>query len=220
MPKVVTSTTLATLSVLGACYLTAYGGESACCESGGSQNPKYSRRPDVYLPLTWFSTAICEKEPLLRAISIDSRLSALTGVVASFILHLYDSAASARPWTNYGGTHHLAQAIIRDSLELVKMRRPSNGNDHEENQAVALANFPPPPYEPHPTLLSSYVLPSIPLRKRDMNKLDLTVITDISMVSPFGFRPLETIPKKRWRGRGRDVWERKSLGASNIPENV
>lgn len=94
------------------------------------------------------------------------------------------------------------------------MERSSNGKDITEYEEEAPAYGPPPPYESSAIPPSSYVLPSIPLRKREMNKLGLTVITDISMHPPFEFCPPETEPRKRWRGRGRDIWERKPLGTS------
>jgi hypothetical protein len=100
------------------------------------------------------------------------------------------------------------------------MQRSSNGNDPDELQGKVPAYCPPPPYEPSAALPPSCVLPSVPLRKRDMNKLGLTVITDIPMDAPFECRPLEIGPGKRWRGRGRDVWERKPLGASVRPEHM
>jgi len=135
---------------------------------------------------------------------------ALTGVVASFVLHLYDVEAQPRPRPDNDGQ----QTARQDSLELVKTQGSSNENDCGEPQEEALVYCPPPPYEPSATLLSSYILPSIPLRKREMNKLGLTVIANIPMDSPFEFRSLGTEPRKRWRGRGRDVWEKKTLGAS------
>ncbi|KAF9792964.1 hypothetical protein BJ322DRAFT_90853 [Thelephora terrestris] len=200
VPKVLAFVALTTLSVLGMSCLTTYGRGDPCCESGGSQNSKYCCRPDIYLSLAWFSTVI-----------------SLAGLVASSILHLCDNAAYTRPRTEYDGTHPLARVTKRESLELAKMRRTSNGQVTEEEVPTDL---PPPPYEPSPTLLSSYVLPSIPLRKRDMNKLGLSVITDLSMGPSLESSPLETIPRKRWRGRGRDAWERKPLGGSETPERV
>ena len=203
--------TLAALSMLGACCLTTYGGGNAYCESGGPQSPTRYRRPDIDLPLAWFSVAICEKEPPLNMTPQYSRLLAFNGVVLSFVLYLYNNATHTWPRQDNddnGGPHHLARPTIRDSLELAKVRGPSNGNDPEQNRGEISACRPPPLYEPSPTLLSSYVLPSIPLRKRDMNKLGLTVITDIPMDSS------NESPRKRWRGRGRDVWKKKPLGAS------
>ena len=200
MPNVVTFITLAASSVLGACCLTTYNGGSACCGSGGPQNPNCCRS-DIALPLTWFSSVICEKEPLLHIALLYSHPPALTGVVSSFVLAWF------RPYSDEsGGPHHPANNALGDSLGPVK-QKPSNENDLERNQGEVEGFYPPPPYEFSPTPRSSYVLPSIPLRKRDMNKLGLTVITDIPMGSPF------VSPRKRWRGRGRDVWEKKQLGA-------
>lgn len=51
-----------------------------------------------------------------------------------------------------------------------------------------------------------------------MNKLGLTVITDVQMYLTFEFRPLEIEPSKRRRSRGRDVLERKPLGVSVKPQ--
>lgn len=140
-------------------------------------------------------------------------LLAFTGIVVSFVLHLYDDAAHT--WPRKDGDR--PQPIRRDSLELVKVKRSSNRNDATEYQEEAPAHGPPPPYESSATPLSSYVLPSVPPRKREMNKLGLTVITNIPMHLPFEFRPLEVEPKKWSRGRGRDVWEKKPLGASVKP---
>jgi hypothetical protein len=68
MSKVVAFIMLAALSMLGACCLTIFGGVNEYCESDASQNIKRCyRRPDVDLPLAWFSTAIGECEPLLNA---------------------------------------------------------------------------------------------------------------------------------------------------------
>ena len=53
-----------------------------------------------------------------------------------------------------------------------------------------------------------------------MNRLGLTVITDIPMDSPFEFRPLDTMPRKRWGGRGRDAWEKKPLGPFELLERA
>ncbi|KAF9650922.1 hypothetical protein BDM02DRAFT_3185068 [Thelephora ganbajun] len=175
---------LAALSMLGACFLTAYGGRNEHCGSDGSQNPKCYRRPDVDLPLTWFSTTV-----------------ALTGVVVSFILHLYDGAVHA--WPQEGGDG--PRPIRRNSLELVKMQKSSSGNGSDEHQEEAPACCSYPPYESSAIPLSSYVLPSIPLRKREMNKLGLTVITNVPMYAPFEFRLLEIETEEQWGGRGRDV---------------
>lgn len=203
---------LAALSMLGACCLTTYGRGNASCKSDGPRNPTCYRRPDIDLSLTWFSVAICEKEPLLNVALLYSSLSALTGMLSSFVLHLYDDAPHAWLRPDNDG-HHLSQPTVRDSLELVKVQISSDGNDSEQSQREVPPCCPPPPYEQSPTLLSSYVLPSIPLRKRDMNKLGLTVITDIPMDSSF------ESPRKRWRGRGRDFWEKKPLGTSAKPED-
>lgn len=211
--KVVAFIALAALSMLGACCLTTYGVGSTHCESGGSQNTPCYRRPDIDLPLTWFSVAICEKGSLLNPVLSFSRNLALAGVVSSSVLHLYDNAAHAWLRPESDGPRHLTQPTIRDSLELVKVQKYSNGNDPEQNRWVVPTRCPPPLYRPSPALLSSYILPSIPLRKRDMNKLGLTVITNIPMDSS------SETPRKRWRGRGRDVWEKKLLGDSAKPEH-
>jgi len=105
-------------------------------------------------------------------------LLALTGIVASFALHLYDGAAHT--WPRKDGDR--LRPIRRDPLELVNMERSFNGNDTTEFQDEAPTYSPPPPYESSVTPLSSHVLPSVPLRKREMNKLGLTVITDIPML--------------------------------------
>ena len=132
---------------------------------------------------------------------------ALIGVVVSFVLHLYDDAVHT--WSR----KDMPRRARRDSLELVKMGRSSNGDDTTECEE-ALAYCSPPPYEFSTTSLSSCNPPSIPSRKREMNKLGLTVITDIPMDLSFEFRPLEIESRDRLRGRGRDVWEKKRLGAS------
>jgi len=119
-------------------------------------------------------------------------LSALTGVVASFVLHLYDDAAYA--WSRKGNDG--PRRARRDSLELVKIRRSPTGDDTTEFQQEAPDYYPPPPYESSTTSLSSCILPSIPPRRREMNKFGLTVITDIPMDLPFGFRPLEIESRK------------------------
>lgn len=209
VPKSVTLITIAALSMLGACYLTIYGGRGSCCEFDGSQNQTCYRRPDIDLPLAWFSVATCEKEPLLNTQLVHSCLLALTSVVLSFVLHLHETAMHAWLQLENDDNHgppRFSHPTLRDSLELAKMRKSSDGNYPNPEEFPVCC--PPPPYESSPTILSSYVLPSIPLRRRDMNKLGLTVITDIPAGLPF------ESPRKRWRGRGRDVWERKPLGAS------
>jgi len=65
---------LAALSVLGTCYLTTFGAGNKYCVFDASQNSKECyRRPDVDLPLTWFSTIVSEWEPLLNVVSVYSR---------------------------------------------------------------------------------------------------------------------------------------------------
>ena len=104
-------------------------------------------------------------------------LSVLTTVVVSFINRMYDGAGHT--WPRRGGDGPLATR--RDSLDLVRMQRSSSGsgNDADERQEVVLAYRPPPPCRSSTTPYTSYVLPSIPPRKRDMNKLGLTVFTNI-----------------------------------------
>jgi len=118
-------------------------------------------------------------------------LLALTGIIASFALHLYDDAAHTWPRKDGGRPG----PIRRDSLELVNMERSSNGNNITEFQDEAPTYGPPPTYESSVTPLSSHVIPSVPMR-REMNKLGLTVITDIPML-PSELRPLEAEPG-RW----------------------
>jgi len=139
---------------------------------------------------------------------------ALTGVVASLVLHLCDGAAHTWPREDNDGP----RPTRRDSLELVRVKGSCNGTDADEFREDSPAHCPSPPCEPSTTPLSSDILPSIPLRKRDMNKLSLTVTTNIPACSRFEFRPLEIEPRKRWRDRGRDVWERKPLRASQNPQ--
>ena len=216
VPKVVPFITLAALSMLGACCLTTLGGGDMHCESGGSRNPMCYRRPNIDLPLTWLSVAICEKGPLLNVALSYSHPLALVGIVSSLFVHPYDDAAHAwfRPDNDAnGGPHHLPQPTVWNSLEQVKIQKHSNGNDPKQNRGEVPTRPSPPSYRSSPTLLSSLVLPSIPLRQRDMNKLGLTVITDIPIDSSSG------PPRKRWRGRGRDVWERKPLAAFANPQH-
>lgn len=113
-------------------------------------------------------------------------LLALAGIAASFALHLYDDAVHT--WPRKDGNR--PGPIRRDSLELVNMERSSNKNDTTESQEEAPAYGPPPPYKSSVTPLSSYVLPPVPPRRREMNKFGLTVITDIPVL-PFKFIPLE-----------------------------
>ena len=105
-------------------------------------------------------------------------LLALTGIVASFALHLYDDAAHT--WPREDGDR--PEPIRRDTLELTNVGRSFNGNDTTKFQDEAPTYGPPPPYESSVTPLSSHVLPSVPLRKREMNKLGLTVITNIPIL--------------------------------------
>ena len=207
IPKVVVFATLATLSMLGTYCLTTYGGRDAQCKL----DLECHRRPDIDLPLTWLSTATCEKEPFLKIMFVRSYISALTGVLVSYILHLYRNITRTWPCTENTRPRRLTTTV---RTHPAKAPKSSNGNDHKGNWEEVLPRRPLPPRESSPTLLSSYVLRSVPLQKREMNKLGLTVITGIPMDSPFEFYQLEIPPKKRWRGRGRDAWERKPLETS------
>jgi len=124
-------------------------------------------------------------------------LSVLTTVVVSFVNRMYDDAGHT--WPQSGGDG--PRVTRRDSLDLVRIQRPSNGSDADECQEEVLAHPPPPPYRSSTVPYSSYVLPSIPLRKRDMNRLGLTVITNIP---PWSSKPppLEVEPRNQRMGRG------------------
>lgn len=114
-----------------------------------------------------------------------SRPLALAGIAAYFILDLHDNSSRNRLRGYNDALPQSTRPIGRDPLEQMKMQRPSIRDDREEHQGEAQAYCPPPPYEPSATPLSSCALPSIPPRRRDMNKLGLIVVTDVSMDSPF-----------------------------------
>lgn len=100
-------------------------------------------------------------------------LSVLTTVVVSLVNRLYDDAAHTWPRRD----DNRPRATRRDSLDLVRIQRSSDGNGAGECQEGASAYFPPPSYKSSAIPHSSHVLPSIPMRKREMNKLGLTVVT-------------------------------------------
>lgn len=124
-------------------------------------------------------------------------LSVLTTIVVSSVLRRYEDAAHTRPRQDHDGP----LSARRDSLHLIRIQRSSNINDTNECQEEGPAYCPPPLYQSTTTPHSAYVLPSIPLRKRDMNKHGLTVFTDIPVSPPFEFRPLEMEPREHQRVR-------------------